>query len=654
MAIDEINNDALTATEETVPDGTVTVNFNTMKASSMELGHIGEHNAVTLEISWTNEDERVAAYRVAFQTGGKSILSDSYSSMPIEVALWQQLTMNPRCSIQVIAYDANGDYIGKSAKFSGFYFAPSVSGRDAQTETEANDIASELSRVEATVSAMSDEVDANTAARHTHSNKTVLDKFGEEDGNPTYDGNPIGGGGAVDDVRDSSGSSLVVNKIATVPDEVVELLKQDGTLAYSIDDIFSHMAKKVMYLRGNLVVAKKTTATSPIHYQIYFVRQNNYSPYNYQLCYNEYLYDGSTVSSNQVAGRWSDQNYEYSEKTKLANIEASAQVNKIEKIKDSNGTELTITNKAVTLPAIPAAQIQSDWEQSDNTALDYIKNKPSIPSAQIQADWNEADNTKADYIKNKPTIPDVSGKEDTSNKLLSVSGGGAGITSSATDTQYPSAKAVYDALPNIPDGTNSGDILVWNGSAWVSKPLWQANYQPVDYIEVSGTQHINLGTFTSDRIVADFQYTSAPTAGNMFLSSGTSSSGLWLGGNANYFRYGVSGSSYNAPAIDTERHIMDISTTAQYFDGSLIASHTGTVGSKYYRVFANGDDGTLKVQHGRLYNAKLYYQGEIIVDLVPCYHILTKTIGLYDVVNNQFYTNAGTGNFTCYPAPPTT
>ena len=32
------------------------------------------------------------------------------------------------------------------------------------------------------------------------------------------------------------------------------------------------------------------------------------------------------------------------------------------------------------LPTIPAAQIQSDWNQSNNTALDYIKNKPTIPS----------------------------------------------------------------------------------------------------------------------------------------------------------------------------------------------------------------------------------------------------------------------------------
>jgi hypothetical protein len=37
----------------------------------------------------------------------------------------------------------------------------------------------------------------------------------------------------------------------------------------------------------------------------------------------------------------------------------------------------------------------------------------------------------------------IAAKEDTANKIKSVSGGGSGITSAATDAQYPSAKAVY-------------------------------------------------------------------------------------------------------------------------------------------------------------------------------------------------------------------
>ncbi len=49
------------------------------------------------------------------------------------------------------------------------------------------------------------------------------------------------------------------------------------------------------------------------------------------------------------------------------------------------------------------SSVQSDWNQTDATASDYIKNKPTI-SEQVQADWNQTNATVKDYIKNKPTI----------------------------------------------------------------------------------------------------------------------------------------------------------------------------------------------------------------------------------------------------------
>ena len=93
---------------------------------------------------------------------------------------------------------------------------------------------------------------------------------------------------------------------------------------------------------------------------------------------------------------------------------------------DFSGSYDDLTDK----PTIPAAQIQSDWNQSDNTSLDYIKNKPNlstvatsgsytdltntptIPSAPVQSDWNESDNTSLAYIANKPTIPSAQVNSD--------------------------------------------------------------------------------------------------------------------------------------------------------------------------------------------------------------------------------------------------
>lgn len=49
------------------------------------------------------------------------------------------------------------------------------------------------------------------------------------------------------------------------------------------------------------------------------------------------------------------------------------------------------------------SSVQSDWNQTDSTASDYIKNKPTI-SEQVQADWNQTDIYDKSYIKSKPNV----------------------------------------------------------------------------------------------------------------------------------------------------------------------------------------------------------------------------------------------------------
>ena len=64
------------------------------------------------------------------------------------------------------------------------------------------------------------------------------------------------------------------------------------------------------------------------------------------------------------------------------------------------------------------AQVDSALSAKANTAdlatvattgsYNDLTNKPTIPAAQIQSDWDQSDDTKVDYIKNKPTLPDMS------------------------------------------------------------------------------------------------------------------------------------------------------------------------------------------------------------------------------------------------------
>lgn len=70
-------------------------------------------------------------------------------------------------------------------------------------------------------------------------------------------------------------------------------------------------------------------------------------------------------------------------------------------------------------PTIPAAPVQSDWNEQDPTSLAFIDNKPTIPAAQVQSDWAQSDNSNVSFIKNKPdlsvyaTQTDLAGKQDT-------------------------------------------------------------------------------------------------------------------------------------------------------------------------------------------------------------------------------------------------
>ena len=87
----------------------------------------------------------------------------------------------------------------------------------------------------------------------------------------------------------------------------------------------------------------------------------------------------------------------------------------------TDGTSLQWT----TLPTIPAAQVQVDWNEVVSSEVDYIKNKPAlsavalsgnytdlinkptIPPAQQQADWNVGTPNDVAFIKNKPNLAPV-------------------------------------------------------------------------------------------------------------------------------------------------------------------------------------------------------------------------------------------------------
>ena len=187
---------------------------------------------------------------------------------------------------------------------------------------------------------------------------------------------------------------------------------------------------------------------------------------------------------------------------------------------DFSGSYNDLTNK----PTIPDAQIQSDWEQSDNSKKDYIKNKPTIPAAQIQSDWNEADNTKADYIKNKPQnlVSDAdyvhtdNNFSDTEKSKLGGIAAGAEVNVQSDWNEADSSDDAYiKNKPTIPAAQVNSD---WNANSGVAEILNKPDL--TDYIQKSETAGLvkNDGTIDTNSYALTSQIPDVSILGNTDIS----------------------------------------------------------------------------------------------------------------------------------------
>jgi len=211
-------------------------------------------------------------------------------------------------------------------------------------------------------------------------------------------------------------------------------------------------------------------------------------------------------------------------------------------------------------------------------------------------------------------------------------------------------------------------------------------YQLVEYIQSSGTQYIDTGYYWQNeiiRITFDGTVITNSSAQSLFgneeytASTGTTRSfcGIPHGSNGTYAIY--LGSSANTPSVTTTlgtRFNLDIRTLPsknvvvlksgqqvvnQTYSGTVLSrqnaylssSASTTVGHIF--IFSNHNSSrgasNAAIQNigaMRLYSFKLYDNGELVRDFVPCYRKANNEIGLYDLVNGVFYTNKGTGTFS--------
>lgn len=147
-----------------------------------------------------------------------------------------------------------------------------------------------------------------------------------------------------------------------------------------------------------------------------------------------------------------------------------------------------VTNKVVTQSEKTTWNNKSDFSGSYNDLTD----KPHIPNDQIQSDWNQSDSTQVDYIKNKPT--NVSSFNNDAGYLTEHQSLSNYYTKSETDDLLDDKADISDLAtvattgsyndlsnkPTIPTVNNSTITIQKNGSTVNSFTLNQSSNKTIN------------------------------------------------------------------------------------------------------------------------------------------------------------------------------
>ena len=180
-------------------------------------------------------------------------------------------------------------------------------------------------------------------------------------------------------------------------------------------------------------------------------------------------------------------------------------------------------------------------------------------------------------------------------------------------------------------------------------------YTEVAYIESNGRQHIWTGwTVTAaTRVICDFQLTTIPTDASILFR--TSSYGFGYSSTGAFRSWGGATATFASSISVTDRHYLDKQPTVCILDDTelpLTAHVDQTTELPLFGYSTNGSSVSNQIS-AKLYYFQIYDADVLVRDFVPCKNS-NGVVGLYDLVSNAFYQNAGSGVFTAgeETAPP--
>ena len=180
-----------------------------------------------------------------------------------------------------------------------------------------------------------------------------------------------------------------------------------------------------------------------------------------------------------------------------------------------------------------------------------------------------------------------------------------------------------------------------------------SGYTQLEYIQSSGTQYIDTGFKPNQDAKIVISMAFLGSAGENVLGSRNSSSdannrfGIITFGSSSKIGSFFGSTATQSISLDSSIHNYTLSKAGLSVDGvSYGGAYTASFSCTYpITLFAwnNGSNGIVK-NSSKIVDCKIF-SGEVLVrNFIPCKNP-SGVIGLYDVIENKFYKNAGTGSF---------
>ena len=222
-------------------------------------------------------------------------------------------------------------------------------------------------------------------------------------------------------------------------------------------------------------------------------------------------------------------------------------------------------------------------------------------------------------------------------------------------------RTIMGALPLTLEGCVDGKSIIDYKLYGRSVQLPSEEYIPLTYIESTGKQYIDTGVVANENIGFEIEFLTKNS-----ITSDSSKYGCIFGARtksntneyqltsfrsnntADYkgtFRFGTN--SYDGGIVAGTKNIISLKN-GKYtkHDGSEATLEGDFTSPCTITIFALNNNGA-PTQYGslQLFNFKLYDGDTLLRDFIPCYRTADGTIGLYDLIENKFYQNNGTGSF---------